>query len=539
MKPNADPSSAVQAQADQALTDQAAAAQRQPSAGAPANTGAVLQTLDVRAQRQPWARSVFDAVFAAGVLLAGAWAWWRWHPLMTVYEQAMLGLALPALIALGWFWRALAWLLPAVALGVAAAVALYRGDVQRAGQVFGLKYLLASQSALLWMGVLVWVATLFHWIGLWASRGGAGAAGLPAGQPADGGSRDSAATAQMGAVPGHGAAKHSLQAPIPSRFHPQPHPQPHSQLQPQPHMAQRLGTRLAWVAVALGLIGSGVRWYESYLLNPQAGHIPLSNLYEVFVLFIWMTLLFGLYFESCRQARGLNAFVLLLVSAAVAFVFWYSATHQGQLIQPLVPALQSWWMKLHVPANFVGYGLFALAAMAGLVSLLKTASARALWLGLVGLPLLVAAVLAGLAHGLGWAPAQLGALTRMVLLLAAVLAALIALRRPLNSRTPTEAVLDDVMYKAIATGFAFFTIATFTGALWAAEAWGAYWSWDPKEVWALIVWLNYASWLHLRLVKGLRGRLAAWWALAGLVVVTFAFVGVNLFLGGMHSYGRI
>ena len=73
----------------------------------------------------------------------------------------------------------------------------------------------------------------------------------------------------------------------------------------------------------------------------------------------------------------------------------------------------------------------------------------------------------------------------------------------------------------------------------AAEAWGAYWSWDPKEVWALIVWLNYAIWLHLRLVKGLRGRMAAWWALAGLVVVTFAFIGVNMFLGGKHSYGEI
>jgi hypothetical protein len=67
-------------------------------------------------------------------------------------------------------------------------------------------------------------------------------------------------------------------------------------------------------------------------------------------------------------------------------------------------------------------------------------------------------------------------------------------------------VLDDVMYKAISAGFAFFTIATILGALWAAEAWGGYWSWDPKETWALIVWLNYAAWLHMRLMKGLRGR---------------------------------
>ncbi|MNT34285.1 hypothetical protein AU476_37710 [Cupriavidus sp. UYMSc13B] len=95
------------------------------------------------------------------------------------------------------------------------------------------------------------------------------------------------------------------------------------------------------------------------------------------------------------------------------------------------------------------------------------------------------------------------------------------------------------MYKAIAVGFAFFTIATILGALWAAEAWGGYWSWDPKETWALIVWLNYAAWLHMRLMKGLRGTVAAWWALVGLLVTTFAFLGVNMFLSGLHSYGEL
>jgi cytochrome c biogenesis factor len=75
------------------------------------------------------------------------------------------------------------------------------------------------------------------------------------------------------------------------------------------------------------------------------------------------------------------------------------------------------------------------------------------------------------------------------------------------------------------------------GALWAAEAWGGYWSWDPKETWALIVWLNYAAWLHMRLMKGLRGTVSAWWALVGLAVTTFAFLGVNMFLSGLHSYG--
>jgi cytochrome c-type biogenesis protein CcsB len=109
----------------------------------------------------------------------------------------------------------------------------------------------------------------------------------------------------------------------------------------------------------------------------------------------------------------------------------------------------------------------------------------------------------------------------------------------LKSRLPSLVILDDLTYKAIAIGFIFFTIATILGAVWAAEAWGGYWSWDPKETWALIVWLNYAGWLHLRLVKGLRGPLLAWWSIIGLLITTFAFLGVNLFLSGLHSYGEL
>ncbi|MBR7002699.1 MAG: cytochrome c biogenesis protein CcsA, partial [Neisseriaceae bacterium] len=108
-----------------------------------------------------------------------------------------------------------------------------------------------------------------------------------------------------------------------------------------------------------------------------------------------------------------------------------------------------------------------------------------------------------------------------------------------NSFLPSSAAIEDIMYKAVAVGFLFFTIATILGALWAAEAWGSYWSWDPKETWALIVWLNYAVWLHLRLVAGWRGKVLAWWAILGLLITTFAFVGVNMFLTGLHSYGGL
>ncbi len=204
----------------------------------------------------------------------------------------------------------------------------------------------------------------------------------------------------------------------------------------------------------------------------------------MFVLFSLITALFYLYYEKHYNTRALGAFVLLVISAAVGFLMWYSITRDAQQIQPLVPALQSWWMKIHVPANFIGYGSFALSAMVGVAYLMKE-------------------------------------------------------RGVLADRLPALDVLDDVMYKSIAVGFAFFTIATILGALWAAEAWGGYWSWDPKETWALIVWLNYAGWLHMRLMKGLRGHIAAWWALTGLLVTTFAFLGVNMFLSGLHSYGKL
>jgi len=241
---------------------------------------------------------------------------------------------------------------------------------------------------------------------------------------------------------------------------------------------------LCWAAVFFGLTGMIVRWRESYLMGADIGHIPVSNLYEVFVLFCLITALLYLYMESRYCTPMLGAFMLPLVTTAVGFLLWYAIARGAHHIQPLVPALQSGWMKIHVPANFVGYGCFALAAVVGVAYLLKR-------------------------HNI------------------------------LSDRLPALAVLDDVMYQTIAIGFTFFTLATILGALWAADAWGGYWSWDPKETWALIVWLNYAAWLHMRLIKGLRGALAAWWALIGLFVTLFAFLGVNMFLSGLHSYGQL
>jgi len=423
-------------------------------------------------------RNALDWIFAALVLVGGLYAFVRYSAFMDVYEKSILLGTLPAAIAMGWFWRPLRVLMLLVTCFSLLGTLSYQGDLARAEQVFWLKYFLSSQSAILWMSVLFFMSTTFYWIGMFA-RG-------------------------------------------------------------QSDTMETLGSRIAWVAVGMALVGTMVRWYESYLIGPDIGHIPVSNLYEVFVLFCWMTAAFYLYFEAHYKTRALGAFVMLVVSAAVGFLLWYTVVREAHEIQPLVPALKSWWMKVHVPANFVGYGMFALAAMVALAYLVKQQVDETRWYKLTSLWLLGAV--------LGFVPivfrksSEVGGSNYWLayLLVSGLIAAAILLgRKRIAERLPSFEVLDDVMYKAIAVGFAFFTIATVLGALWAAEAWGGYWSWDPKETWALIVWLNYAAWLHMRLVKGLRGTVASWWALVGLAVTTFAFLGVNMFLSGLHSYGTL
>jgi len=270
------------------------------------------------------------------------------------------------------------------------------------------------------------------------------------------------------------------------------------------------------------------------------GHIPVSNLYEVFIMFCWMTAGFYLYYEDHYRTRALGAFVMLVVSAAVGFLLWYTLVREAHAIQPLVPALKSWWMKLHVPANFIGYGTFALAAMVAFAYLIKQTAGETRWYKLAPLWLLGMVLCFEPLVFRQSANDQTSSYWMVYFGVSAFIVAGILLgRRRIAERLPAFEVLDDVMYKSIAVGFAFFTIATVLGALWAAEAWGGYWSWDPKETWALIVWLNYAAWLHMRLMKGLRGTVAAWWALMGLAVTTFAFLGVNMFLSGLHSYGTL
>jgi cytochrome c-type biogenesis protein CcsB len=427
-------------------------------------------------------RNVWDWLFAVLVIAGAAWSFMYYSPAMDGYEKAILAGTVPVVIWLGWFWRPLRVLMVVVAALSLLAISLYQtpegtASLVRADQVFMLKYFISSQSAILWMSVLFFMSTIFYWMGMFTRAGNA---------------------------------------------------------------FEGLGSRLAWVAVTLALVGTMVRWYESHQIGVGIGHIPVSNLYEVFVLFCWMTAAFYLYYEEQYNTRSMGAFVMLVVSAAVGFLLWYTVVREAHEIQPLVPALQSWWMKLHVPANFIGYGTFALSAMLAFAYLIKQSASESRWYKLAPLWLL-GIVLCFEPIVFRTSAAEKGGSYWFVYfgISALIVATILFGRRRIAERLPSFEVLDDVMYKAIAVGFAFFTIATVLGAFWAAEAWGGYWSWDPKETWALIVWLNYAAWLHMRLMKGLRGTVAAWWALVGLAVTTFAFLGVNMFLSGLHSYGEL
>ncbi|HEX5806259.1 MAG TPA: cytochrome c biogenesis protein, partial [Macromonas sp.] len=275
-------------------------------------------------------RNAWDWLYALLVVVGGAYALFLYGAYMDVYEKGILVGTVPSLIALAWFWRPVRGLSTVVALLALLAIWLYHVDgvpqLARAEQVFLLKYFLSSQSAILWMSMLFFMGTAFYWVGMFSRQ--------------------------------HADA------------------------------FEKLGSRLVWVAVVLALVGTLVRWYESYLIGPDVGHIPVSNLYEVFVLFSWLTAAYYLYYEDRYQTRRMGAFVLLVVSAAVGFLLWYTVVRDAQQIQPLVPALKSWWMKLHVPANFIGYGTFAIAAMLAFAYLIKQSAGETRWYKLLPLWLL-------------------------------------------------------------------------------------------------------------------------------------------------------
>ena len=244
----------------------------------------------------------------------------------------------------------------------------------------------------------------------------------------------------------------------------------------------RIGTWICLVAAVVSTAALGVRWAESYQMG--IGRIPVTNLYESLVFFAWSVNLFYLFVEWRYKDRTFGAFVIPIAFATMLFAL---TSESG--IQPLVPALQSYWLHAHVITCFVGYAAFAVSAGVAVMYLMKAKREEAkVTGGVVGL-------------------------------------------------FPASKVLDDLVYRSIIWGFPFLTAGIITGAAWANYAWGTYWSWDPKETWSLIVWLVYAAFLHARITRGWHGRRTAILSIAGFAATIFCYLGVNLILSGLHSYG--
>jgi cytochrome c-type biogenesis protein CcsB len=249
----------------------------------------------------------------------------------------------------------------------------------------------------------------------------------------------------------------------------------------------RLASWIAFTGFILQTVGIGLRWYETYQIPGGEGYAPMSNLYESVVFFAWTILLIYIVIEWKYKHKAVGAFVLPFAFLAMS---WAQLTLDST-ISPLVPALQSNWLTYHVITCFLGYAAFAVACGISFMYLIKVRQEER-------------------------ADTKAGGMISLF---------------------PSAKILDDLNYKAIMIGFPLLTLGIITGAAWANYAWGTYWSWDPKETWSLIVWFIYAAFLHARITRGWAGRRAAYLSIIGFAATVFCYLGVNLLLAGLHSYG--
>ncbi|MBI4850183.1 MAG: c-type cytochrome biogenesis protein CcsB [Nitrospirae bacterium] len=313
------------------------------------------------------------------------------------------------------------------------------------------------------------------------------------------------------------------------------------------------------------------RWSHSYdfwvASNPTSGLVesllraaPLRNLYESLIFFVWSLIVIHLLIEFKYKNRSLGAFVTPVAALALLFIDISGTTKE---IQPLMPALQSNWLLFHVLLAFLGYAAFGVsfgAATAYIIMITESRKEKTyiFWSIIIGIFLVVL-----IAMGMDFL--SLSAEERKELIQSHFLkttfrsdsggvaaasyvigiAAIyliwqfgLGLKKVLGSLAVTPQMLEDIEYKSIAIGFPLFTIGgLIMGAIWANSAWGKYWSWDPKETWSLITWFVYALYIHARFVAGWRGKRVAILAVVGFVAVIFTYLGVNLVLSGLHSYG--
>ncbi|HEY9644145.1 MAG TPA: c-type cytochrome biogenesis protein CcsB [Coleofasciculaceae cyanobacterium] len=275
----------------------------------------------------------------------------------------------------------------------------------------------------------------------------------------------------------------------------------------------------------------GARWIEG-------GYFPLSNLYESLFFIAWG--ITAMHFVAENMSRSpLVGVVTAPVAMAIAAFATLTLPAEMQSSAPLVPALKSNWLMMHVSVMLISYAALMVGAVLAIAFLVVTrGQAVELKGSSVGTGAYRNVPYRLQKHGQSVMASEGGieSLGNTAVLTPTTLSTASPL--PLSpQRLSLADTLDNISYRMIGLGFPLLTIGIIAGAVWANEAWGSYWSWDPKETWALITWLVFAAYLHARITRGWQGRRPAILASAGFLVVWVCYLGVNLLGKGLHSYG--
>ena len=308
-----------------------------------------------------------------------------------------------------------------------------------------------------------------------------------------------------------------------------------------------------------------IRWKEFYDISGMGimRSVPLTNLYESLIFFVWCLILGYLIIEFRYKNRSFGAFVTPVAGLALAFI---DISGMSKEIHPLIPALQSNWLLAHVTMSFIAYAAYAISFSTGLMYLIvstekKNQPAYIFWTFTLGifLTLLITMGIDVMTFRVAVRPEEfiknymfrssfLNRSEAIQILSWLSMAVIIfiswrfgyVLKAVIEKFNISAEILDELTYKSIAIGFPIFTLGGLIfGAIWADQAWGNYWSWDPKETWSLITWFIYAFYLHSRMIRGWRGKRVAIVAVAGFLAVIITYLGVNLLLSGLHSYGEM
>lgn len=306
-----------------------------------------------------------------------------------------------------------------------------------------------------------------------------------------------------------------------------------------------------------------LRWMEFAELSGMGfmRSAPLTNLYESLTFFVWCLILGYLVIEFKFKNRSFGAFITPIAGLVLAFI---DLTGVSKEIQPLVPALKSNWLLAHVTMSFISYAAFALSFGTGLMYLIlksekRSEAAYIFWTMTFGVCLIlfvtmgidfltfkvkvrpevfVKSYLFKTSFLSPLPPVKMLSWVLSLVTLFMVWRFGYILKSVVEKFNVNSDVLDEITYKSIATGFPIFTLGGLIfGAIWANQAWGVYWSWDPKETWSLITWFIYAFYLHGRMIRGWKGKKVAIVAVVGFTAVVFTYLGVNLLLSGLHAYG--